>query len=324
MISLIFALVAAFSGQAFADGKTPALGTVNEVLMPPYQAAAMERELPAADLRFANAKQLWVIGQDSLFLWDVDGRKLKRLTLTPENDKAEIGPLALLGTDGVSMFAAADGALFQVGWEQGRVFRYQSQAATSGRPLALDAAGDTVWLVHNNAVLSLDRYGKKLKPARHVPLLQGVTKAVLDASAKTLWFVKGKRLFRLPIDREDVQPAAVLEAKHALLDLELSGHDLVVPTAHTVLLISAAGKLERSIPVEGSRKLLAVHVDKDAHAYLFNDQLLEVFLTKDKQTLRFRLPLEDDDKVTKLALSGRRLAVLVDGKPRVFTLGRKR
>ncbi len=324
MISLIFAFVAAFSGQAFADAKPIALGTVSEMLMPPYQSAAMERELPAADLRFANAKQLWVIGQDSLFLWDVDGRKLKRLTLTPENDKTEIGPLALLGTDGISMFAAADGALFQVGWEQGRVLRYQSAAATVGRPLALDAAGDTIWLVHNNAVLSLDRYGKKLKPVRHVPLLQGVTKAVIDANAKVLWFVKGKRLFRLAIDREDVQPAAVLEAKHALLDLELSGSSLVVPTAHTVLLLSPEGKLERSIPVEGSRKLLAVHVSKDAHAYLFNDQLLEVFLTKEKQTLRFRLPLEDDDKVAKIALSGRRLAVLVDGKPRVFTLGRKR
>ena len=46
-----------------------------------------------------------------------------------------------------------------------------------------------------------DRYGKTLKPVRHVPLLQGVTKVALDASAKVLWFVKGKRIFRLAIDR---------------------------------------------------------------------------------------------------------------------------
>ena len=324
MISLIFALLTALMGRALAEGPGQALGTVSEVLMPPYQAGAMEREFPASDLRFANAKQLWVIGQDSLFQWDIDGKKLKRLTLTPDNDKAQIGPLALLGTDGVSMFAAADGALFQVSWEQGRVYRYQSTSATAGRPLAFDADGDTVWLVHNNAVLTLDRYGKTLKPLRHVPLLQGVTKAALDASAKVLWFVKGKRLFRLAIDREDAQPAAVLEAKHALIDLKLSGHELIAPTPHTILLLSPEGKLVRSIPVEGARRILAVHVGEGSHAYLFNDQLLEVFLTKEKATLRFRLPLEDDDKITKIALSGRRLGVIVDGKPRVFTLGRNR
>lgn len=324
MISLLIALYTALAGHAYAQGQDQALGTVSEMLMPPYQSAALERELPASDFRFANAKQLWVVGQDSLFLWDIDTKRLKRLTLTPDNEKATIGPLALLGSDGISMFAAADGALFQVGWEQGRVFRYQSASATIGRPLALDADGDKVWLAHNNAVLTLDRYGKKMKPIRHVPLLQGVAKGLLDAPAKTLWFVKGKRIFRLQVDREDMQPAAVLEAKHAILDLKLSGHSLIAPTAHTVLLLTPEGKLERSIPVEGSRRIVAIDVTKDAHAYLFSDQLLEVFLTKDKTTLRFRLPLENDEKITKIALLGRRLAVLSNGKPRVFTLGRKR
>lgn len=325
MLSLLFAFLTALSGAAFAEGAPESsLGTVSENLLPPYQAAAMERELPVGDIQFATPSLLWVIGQDSLFQWDLGGRKLKRLTLTPEKEKALIGPLAVLGTDGVSMFAAADGALFQVAWDQGRVYRYQSVAATVGRPLALKGHGDTVWLVHNNAILSLDRYGKKLKPIRHIPLLQGVTKAALDADANVLWFVKGKRIFRLAIDHEDAQPAAVIEAKHAIVDLKISGHALIAPTAHTVMLLSPAGKLERSIPVEGSRRILAVEVGAEAHAYLFSDQLLEVFLTKEKTTLRFRLPLEDDDKIEKMTLSGRRLAVIVNGKPRVFTLGRKR
>lgn len=320
MISFIFALLTAVSGSsAFAEG----LGTVSENLMPPYQSAALERELPAGDFRFLDPKHLWVIGQDSLFLWEIDQKKLKRLTLTPDNDKPIIGPLSLLGTDGLSMFAAADGALFQVRWKEGRVFRYQNPAATGGKPLAIAGFGDTVWLVHSGTVFTLDRYGKTLTPVRSVPHLQGVTLATLDAEAKVLWFVKGKRIFRLALDREDSQPAAVLEAKNAIKDLKLSARGLVAPTAHTVMIVSPEGKLERSIPVEGARKMVAVHVGKDAHAYLFDDQLLEVFLTKDKSALRFRLPLEDDDKVAKIELLGRRLAVLVDGKPRVFTLGRK-
>ena len=81
--------------------KAAQAGAAMLMLMPPYQSAAMERELPAADFRFANAKQLWVVGQDSLFLWDIDTKKLKRLTLTPDAEKATIGPLALLGTDGI-------------------------------------------------------------------------------------------------------------------------------------------------------------------------------------------------------------------------------
>ena len=101
------------------------------------------------------------------------------------------------------------------------------------------------------------------------------------------------------------------------------GHEVISPTAHSVLRVDALGKLKQSIPVEGSRQLLAMHVTPEAHAYLFNDQLLEVFVPKGQLAFRYRLPLEDGEKVTKLELNGLRLALIVGGKPRVFTLGRK-
>lgn len=323
MIQLLLALSFLVPATALAKDAGDRLGTVSEILMPPYQASALEHEMPVADVQYSGDKILLILGQESLFQWDIDGRKLKRLTLTKEAEREQTGPLVRLGSDGVSLFAAADGALFQIQWHEGRVFRYQNAAAAGGHALAFAGEGDTFWWVHDQALFRFDRYGKTLTPQRRVPLLSNASHAVLDAPAEVLWFIKGKRLFRLDLKRSDSQPAAVLQAKHALIDLQLVGHEVIAPTAHTVLRIDPSGKLKRSIPVEGSRQLLAMHVTPEAHAYLFNDQLLEVFLPKERSALRYRLPLEDGEKINKIELVGHRLALIVDGKPRLFTLGRK-
>ncbi len=323
MIPFLLTLLFLSPGLATAKDTADGLGPVSEILMPPYQASALEHEQPVADLRFSGPKQLLILGQDSLFQWDIDGRKLQRLTLTKEAEREQSGALAKLGSDGVNLFAAADGALFQIQWQDGRVFRYQNAAANGGHALSFAGDGDDFWWVHDLALFRFDRYGKTLTPQRRVPLLVNASHAVMDAKAQVLWFEKGKRLFRLDLTREDSQPVAVLQAKHTLIDLQMVGHEVISPTAHSVLRVDALGKLKQSIPVEGSRQLLAMHVTPEAHAYLFNDQLLEVFVPKGQLAFRYRLPLEDGEKVTKLELNGLRLALIVGGKPRVFTLGRK-
>jgi hypothetical protein len=292
------------------ETNTP-LGTATELQLPPFQSSSLSRDLPIRALHFADDHTLMVLGASALWQWRIEERSLHRLILGGKT------PLTHLGTDGISWFAASPTELFQVRWDQGRVFRFPLPAG--GAPLGFGGSGDDFWLVHSQGLLKFDRYGHTLSPRLGTPSLSPEDHAVLRPERKALWYVHGAKLFRIDLGG-DGEPVPVLAAKHPLLGLAAAGRGFLAYTAHAVLRLTPEGKLKRSIPVEGRRQLAQVFVGDDLHAYLFSDQLLEVYRLKERQVERYRLPLDEGETPGEMAVQGHVLALTVDGHPRLFHL----
>lgn len=312
----LLALGLAFTWPALADDQaTSEFGHVTEILLPGFQQSALAKDLPAGDLLFTTPNSLMILGERSIWEWRLADRALRRLPLS--DGDATGSHLVSFGTSGVHLFAAAEDALFQVDWEQGRVFRYSNPLPPT-HPLGFAGKGDNFWLLQAGSLLKFDVTARSLVPRIKAPFLLTHDKPLLDPETKILWILRGTTLFRVNLADPSGQFTAKLTARHRLLDLQTSASGLLMHTAHTVMRISNEGKLLRSIPVEGRRKLVKMTITNEAHAYLFDDHLLEIFRLRDQRTLRVRLPLEDTEPVTTLRISGALVALVADGRPRIF------
>ncbi len=287
--------------------------SVTELTLPGFQSQALSADLPARDVRFDADGSLWVLGSRSLWQWDAPGRKLRRVRLF--DVKKDKTLLQRLGTDGISMLAATANSIYQFNPRQKRIFRYEvPQTTAAGRPLGFFGGGDDTWLVRSDALVRVDRYGKSLQVKAKLDGLAAKDRVVFMPDTQQLWHLAGNVIRRIDTSNELPVAKPVLRSKHRLLNAARLGNGLMVHTAHTVLQLDAAGKLVRSIPVEGPRKIVAMHIDDERHAYLFDDRLLEVFSLKDRKTASFFLPLEHPAEATHLVLRGALAAVSgVDG-----------
>lgn len=286
---LMAAMAMSTTSLGQVDDKTPR--SVTELTLPGFQSKALSADLPARDLRFDPDGSLWVLGARSLWHWDAPHSKLRRIRLF--DAKKDRTQLQQLGTDGVSMLAATANSLYQYNPKQRRIFRYEVPTTSAqARPLGFFGTGDDNWLVRSDSLVKLDRYGKSLVVKTKLDGLTPKDKVVFIPEHMRLWHLAGNMLQVTDLSTETVVTKDVIKAKHRLIGAAALGGGLIMHTAHTVLQVDASGKLVRSIPVEGPRKIVAMHIDKERHAYLFDDRLLEVFTLNDRKTASYFLPLE--------------------------------
>jgi len=283
-------LTCALAGNlALAQAEAP--HSVTELTLPGFQSQALSADLPARDLRFDQDGSLWVLGAKNLWHWDAPNSKLRRIRLF--DVKKDRTQLQRLGWDGVSMLAATANSIYQFNPKQRRIFRYEVPAASAeARPLGFFGFGDNNWLVRSDSLVKLDRYGKSLVVKAKLEGLTPKDKVVFLPEQMRLWHLAGTTVQMTDLSSETVVTKDVMKSKHRLLGAAALGNGIIVHTAHTVLQLDGNGKLVRSIPVEGPRKIVAMHIDGVRHAYLFDDRLLEVFTLKDRKTASYFLPLE--------------------------------
>lgn len=315
---LPLALVALFATKTRAEGVDKRLLPATELSLPRFHAGTLEADSKQPDFVFDREQALWILGGTSLWVWKPVERKLRRMKLhDPQSDGT---PLAALATDGINLFASSKATVYQVAPGDGRVFRYPRVPAAGKRAPRFIGRGDDFWWLPGEALLKLDRYGKKLAPRGDAGFLAKAGRIAYAAEQGTLFWTEGKTLMRGRPDGK-APPKGVFSAKHPLLDVQAEGGHLVAHTAHTVLRLSHTGAVLQSIPVEGRRRLVRMHVGEDRHAYLFGDQLLEVYELATKTATRYALPLDENEKIGRLALAWPLMAVVADGAVRVFRLG---
>jgi hypothetical protein len=310
---------------AFSSLSSVAFADATELTLPAYKATALANDAPVKDVLLDSHTGAWLLTANALWRWEFATKSLRRLNLQRSGgtDAGDASPLARLGTDGLSVFAASDATMYQVQWRDGRIYRYTAKAALGGRTLGFAGDGDDFWMLHSKVLMRFDRYGKTLAPKYKTPFLDGLEsgdRIVFDPGKRALWFATGKSVYAVDFTGEAAAPRAVFTASHPLLGLSRAGSELLAHTASTVVRLGLDGRQHGAIPVEGRRKLVAVSLTPDAHAYLFSDRLLEVYEPRARTLSRHRLPLDDAKAVTRLRLVGDLVAVLESGRGRIFRL----
>jgi hypothetical protein len=320
MLTRILALTLAvlFTPTTRAAGVDGRLLPATELSLPRFHAGALEADSKEPEFLFDHEQALWVLGGSSLWVWRPLERKLSRMKL--HDPRSDGTPLSALGTDGINLFASSKATVYQVTPTDGRIFRYPRIPATGKGAPRFVGRGDDFWWIPGDALLKLDRYGKKLAPRGDAGFLAKAGRLAYVAEQGALFWTEGKRLMRGRPDGK-AAPKAVFSAKHPLLDVQAAGGHLIAHTAHTVLRLSHSGTVLQAIPVEGRRRLVRMHVGEDRHAYLFNDQLLEIYELATKTATRYALPLDEGEKIGRLTLAWPLAAVVADGAARVFRLG---
>lgn len=311
MLTLLFVAAVAASG-APADKLLPA----TEIGLPRYHESTMESDLKAPEFLFDRDHHLWILGKTALWQWRPDERKLSRMTL--HQPKSDGSTLARLATDGINLFASSRSTVYQVIPGDGRVFRYPSASAT-GAPRFV-GFGDDFWWLAGTRLFKLDRYGKTLASRGDASWVAKAGASAYFPETRNFYWTLGKKLVRAKLDGT-AEPRAVFSAKQPLLDVQAAADHLIAHTAHTVLRLEPDGTVLQAIPVEGRRKLVRMHISEERHAYLFDDQLLEVYDLKTKSASRYALPLDDGESITRLALSGTYAAIAFGDIVRLFRLG---
>ena len=313
-----------------------ALGTLTEYALPPYQRAALTKDLPVHDLALSEADGgqpiLTLLGQSALWQWRLTDRSLRRLhvgTRSPTTDGSE-APATKLGSDGGHAFAAGTGVIYRCDWDTGKVFRFDSGAG-HGMPLTFAGSGDQLTLILTQGLLRLDPYGKAIRALDTIAPLKAGDLVAFDAKSGRLWRARGRQLrqYLIPPDlasgapRRPAAEQLLFKASHDILGLAYFDGHLLVHTAHTVLSLGDDGSLLRAIPVEGPRRLMRAIFNRGAHAYVFDDGLLEIYRPDSKAVERYRLPLAEDDHVTPampLTFMGSLLAIAPSGHPHVYSI----
>jgi hypothetical protein len=327
---LVTVLLSAYRAQAKESpansdepqhAETESIGRVNELLLPPFQLSSLTKDLPANDLLFPDEQSLMILGSTALWQWRIGTNSLQRLVLWQDTDAQTKAPLRYLGGDGINLFVAADNTLFQIHWQENEIFRYPLPPGLKVRGFSGQA--DDYWLLHSGGIMQFDRYGKTLIPRSKVTNFATAEAMAYEPHSHILWAVRGNDLWRTDLKLKAPRGRVVFSAQHPLHSLTLpdGAHgDVMTHTDHAVLRFGESGIMRPSIPVEGSRRLIAMAISATNHAYLFSDQLLEVYEIQKKQTTRYLLPIDNVEQVSALRLSGQQVAVLVSGRPRLFRL----
>lgn len=295
-----------------------------ELSLPRYQAELLRQDTLAEEFLFGQDHELWVLGKSALWRWDLDTRKLSRLKLPLGN--SDSASLLTMASDDLSLYAATANAVFQIGIEDQRVFRFlpgrslDTAAKGTTKVTKIFGAGDDFWWLNQNQLWRIDRYTKKLLATPVPDTLPKLRALSFAPDTRQLYWITDNQLFRQGPDWS--KPAKlVFKTKKKLLDVQFRDGTVFLLTQFAALRLSRDGELLQSIPVEGQRRLARMSISEGQHAYLFHDQLLEVFNLGTRQAARYALPIDATAKFGRMLLKGAMLVLSVDGELRCFRLG---
>ena len=288
-----------------------------ELSLPSFQATKLEEDAASEQFLFDHEQNLWILGKTSVWVWDLEAKKLKRLRLHDGTVDGSI--LVTLSTDGLSLFASSRATVYQINARENRIFRYRASPKRGVSNPFFIGQGEEFWWFADGQIFKLDRYGKTIYPIADTVTLEKQQGFAYLAGKRQLYWADRSSLLRLRLDRPK-EISRIFTTKHPILDVHVINHHLVIHTKHTILRLTTEGNVLQAIPVEGRRNLARMHLNPEQHAYLFDDQLLEIYDVKTQQTLRYALPLEEEQSIRQIRLSWPLIAVASDNQIRVFHL----
>jgi len=313
------ALVACLLTASQATASGDEVLSVNEAVLPRYQATTFDRDMPAVDLEL-HGNVLFVAGKKSLWAWNINGRTLKRFRLA--RDKSET--LSQIDSDGVNLYLASARSLYEVNLDPLKILRYETPVTEGGTSIGFGGKQDQMWWIHTKALIRIDRYGKTLLPRYTKTGLAAGDIAVLDEIRNIIWTTDGRKVRRVDLQQEKDRSEQVFETQHKIEALTVYDGGIIGHTSSVAFRLDGEGNLVQSIPVTNGRKLLAMDIDGTTHNYLFDDGLLESFDVKARTATRYQVPLSEASAKPvgkiRFQLRGKLLGLIENGAVRAFHL----
>lgn len=305
-------LIAVFFSPKSSALPSPSLTLAHaeEFSLPTYLKGVLAEHFPIVDMMPSGERGFWLISKGSLWLWRLEAKGLTQINL--DQGEPSHTPLQVLGSDGIGIFAASASSLFQIIWPDRRVFRYTLPKGLNESTLGFSGSGDDFRIVHTRGILRFDRYGKtiKLEHPFKVSLKDGKFKYhPLD---KTLWRIQGKVLEQAILVGENLDFKMLLKTHYPLVDLNDDGNGMAVHTPYALLRVNSAGKIIKSIPVEGRRSLLAMTITQKTHAFIFSDGVIEIYKSSNATLLSAKINLASEEKIKKIIVEDDLVGVLTD------------
>ena len=314
-----FAIVlAAIFGKTAKAGSDPVWATSEELVLPNYLQSVLQEHHPIVDMMPSGEHGLWLMSRGSLWLWRFDAKGLTHINLNRGDETA--APLQKLGTDGTAIFAASANSLFQMIWPDRRVFRYALPRGAHDATLGFAGTGDEFRIIHTRGIISFDRYGKNVQLVQPLKSLQWGDQIRYHPGTGILWRLKGKILEQADTTQADPKFRMLIKTHNPMMNLALDGSGAVVNTPYAVLRIGERGKMLRSIPVEGRRQLIGTHITPEVHAYLFSDQIIEIYRPAKRSAFRTKVDISSEEKVKKITVEQEYISILTENGVRAFRL----
>jgi uncharacterized protein YkvS len=287
-----------------------------EIEMGTQQKKELGLDYPLSNLYLEDSGVIWLVGSKNLWRWVPHLKKLSRIRIENKNTAKFLSSvftereIYILSTESVTLIEQSSATVQTIKLPRD----YKSARQLSG------VSANSFWVIgkdghHLKYSFPLQQW-QKFKP---VPQ-QKFDYAEIDTDSEVLWLANGGQLTTIELNSNSVK--VILDAKHAIYDLKIQDAAVVAHTPYALIRYDLAGKLMQVIPVKGKRRLLKMDLNKDTHAYLFSDRLLETYKMTEKKLERYRLNFEKAKFAQSFQTAKNSVALLIDGKPRYFELAK--
>jgi hypothetical protein len=315
ILFLATVIMAGFGAMASAQENGSGLANISEILLPEFQATEIAKDGDVKDA-INTGNTLWVLTEKVLWKWSFLERKVQKISLL---QKTSSDNLISVGSDGLSIYVAYTSGVFQFDLKQGKVFKYPFSAKIAVNSAQFYGYGDSFWIIANDQLNRIDRYGKTIVQQAKLPQSSARTAAGFDAENLLYWYANKNILYKVRIDKQ-AKPEKVLQLKHDIKSIVAKKEGAIVTTQKTVLITDGKGGRVQTIPVEKARKIESASNDDNTHAYVFNDQILETFDLKTQSVGRFMLPVDANAKISGLRVGFGLVHFIADGRVHLFSI----
>lgn len=298
-----------------------------EVKLQPFQLDQLQSDLPIGDFSIGPDRAVWMIGKSNIWAFDVDAMKLRKVPLAPQNVSSAQGDdeLRSIVTDqNGDVFVATDRAMYQFLAIRKQVLKYDfpQQSNLPLATLGVASEGDYVWWINEAGIAKIDRYGHKIIPIGKLGAEPMGHFAIVPSDPPSFWRVDREKIYRHDLSSGGIS-AAKMVAKLANEIRGIFPHGLgaIGVTGRTLIHMESSGKIVRTIPVEGKRKIVLAQINSMRHSFLYNDRLLEIFQIQDRIQRQMSLPLGRIKKAKKLVVSDQVIGLLGDGMIHLYRYG---
>jgi hypothetical protein len=252
-------------------------------------------------------------------LWDLSKSALKRVDLSKEAGEGTLQGIKM--DDRQNIYAASDEFLFRINSETNSITKFADPLFKGqNKASSLQIAADNVLWLKSNVLFELKQ--KDILTIKEADdFLNEEDKALYHPSSNSIWIIRNEALLSKNLNNKQKRASLIHKATNKFLDLAIVDEELLAHTENTVLRFNInTKKLVQAIPVESKRKLRAFHIERDFHAYIFNDNLLEIYRIKEEKIAQYFIPIKDEDKISKLRVKDNVAAIISDGVLSVFAL----
>lgn len=288
---------------------------IRELKLGIKQAGALAKDAPAIAFSLSSdGKKGAILGQKFVWLWDFERQLLSKLTgISPADEMTHI---LLLDNNAVAVSGTRRLQIIDAESESANIL--WAAENTNGTTINLERNGNTLTWLHTDGVFKFDLSTGKLQRVFGGGLFQNDDIAMFGEGENDLWILRDFRLLRKTISGQKVQSTLIHKGTQPLRSLAIVDGEIWAANLNTIVRFGLDGKFIAAIPVEGERQLIKMDIHPQRHSYLFTDGLFEIFDLPTKEHAQYRLPVELQQKVSGMTLSGPVLGVMSKDEARFF------